>query len=407
MPKRLKNNQNELIIDTKSRLFALEEMIMREKIVGSQHNHKIWQDESGMYHTYVDDETKPRNKRLVSSQDKGRLIGKLYTHYRSGNEQKAVEDIFNLWSENRVKTGQIEEATHARYARVFQRYFGDIAERDISLISLNEMVDLMEYEANVMKLTSKGISDMKSIAKHIFNKAKRIGATEFSGIDVINEFNSIAEVKPRVRVVNEKKEVFNEEETIKVVQYLSNSDKETDICLLLIFVTGLRVGEAVGLNHSDFDGNKLSVQRTESYVYIKGKETKRFIKDTPKTKAGIRTVYVPSNYKWLLNKIRRLNPFETFCFSNGNGKRMTTEAVRDRLKVVCEDVGIEPRSPHKIRKTYCSILLDNNLDKNFVIHQVGHIDISVTENSYHRDRKTEETKQQIIDSIPDFPMMAK
>lgn len=171
-------------------------------------------------------------------------------------------------------------------------------------------------------------------------------------------------------------------------------------------MTGLRVGEAVGLNHSDFDGNKISVQRTESMVYIKGKQTKRFIKESPKTKAGRRTVFVPSNYKWLLDKIRRMNPFETFCFSNGNGQRMTTEAVRDRLKVICDEIGIEHRSPHKIRKTYCSILLDNNLDKNFVIHQVGHIDISVTENSYHRDRKTEQTKQQLIDSIPDFPMMA-
>lgn len=188
-------------------------MMMKEKIVCSQHNHKIWQDGNGMYHTYIDDETKPRNKRLLSSQDKGTLISKLYTHYRSGNGQKTVDDIFNLWSENRVKTGQIEEATHARYVRVFQRYFGDISDRDISLISLNEIVDLMEYEANSMKLTAKGISDMKSMAKHIFNKAKRIGASEFSGIDIINEFNSVAEVRPRAREVDESKEVFNEEET--------------------------------------------------------------------------------------------------------------------------------------------------------------------------------------------------
>jgi len=81
---------------------------------------------------------------------------------------------------------------------------------------------------------------------------------------------------------------------------------------------------------------------------------------------------------------------------------MTTNCFRRRLSRICKLLNIPPKSPHKIRKTYGSILLDNNADKKFVERQMGHADISVTEDAYHKDRKNFEEKQRVLGRIAEF-----
>lgn len=63
---------------------------------------------------------------------------------------------------------------------------------------------------------------------------------------------------------------------------------------------------------------------------------------------------------------------------------------------------IYKKSPHKIRKTYGSILLDHNIDNRMIMEQMGHIDITCTENHYHRNRRNLDAKSQILSSIPEL-----
>ena len=75
-----------------------------------------------------------------------------------------------------------------------------------------------------------------------------------------------------------------------------------------------------------------------------------------------------------------------------------------KLKKICKKLSIYPKSPHKCRKTYATILLDHNLDRRLITDVMGHTDILCTELHYHRDRKSGELKKQIISSIPEFRM---
>lgn len=82
--------------------------------------------------------------------------------------------------------------------------------------------------------------------------------------------------------------------------------------------------------------------------------------------------------------------------------RYDTQSVRRRLNRICGKLGIKPKSPHKIRKTYGSILLDNGIDRRTILDQMGHSSIGVTERNYHRNRKTIEEKADKISKISDF-----
>ena len=76
-----------------------------------------------------------------------------------------------------------------------------------------------------------------------------------------------------------------------------------------------------------------------------------------------------------------LNPFSEYVFEK-NGERIHTQAIRMRLRRICDKLHIYRKSPHKIRKTYGSILLDNRIDSRLIIGQMDHTNILCTEQHY-------------------------
>ncbi len=150
-----------------------------------------------------------------------------------------------------------------------------------------------------------------------------------------------------------------------------------------------------------FDGNTFKVRRTETRFLGENGRYVYDVKEFPKSEAGIRTVIIPKDYEWLCTRIKMLNPFGEYIFTDKNGKRLTTNCIRRRQEKNCVKLGIYKKSPHKIRKTYGSILLDHNVDNRMIMEQMGHTDISCTENHYHRNRRSIDAKSQILSNIPE------
>ena len=63
---------------------------------------------------------------------------------------------------------------------------------------------------------------------------------------------------------------------------------------------------------------------------------------------------------------------------------------------------IDHRSTHKIRKTYGTTLLDNNVDDSIVSEQMGHSDIATTRKLYYFCNKSEKTKIAQINNAINF-----
>lgn len=169
-----------------------------------------------------------------------------------------------------------------------------------------------------------------------------------------------------------------------------------------MILSGIRVGEAVALSFNDFVSDTSAViHRTETRYLKDGKYHFR-LSDAPKTEAGFRTIFIPESYAWIVKEIRRMLPFAEFLATNKAGERMTTNCLRHRLRRVCKWAGIEQKSTHKMRKTFCSIILDAGFDHNLVTSVMGHTDIRTSETFYHFDRKTDEMKQEMVNNIVEF-----
>ena len=63
----------------------------------------------------------------------------------------------------------------------------------------------------------------------------------------------------------------------------------------------------------------------------------------------------------------------------------------------CDAVGISHKSPHKIRKTYGTMLIDGGVDESIIMEQMGHKDIMTTKKYYYFSNKSDEKKYEQIE----------
>ena len=380
------------------------EMKEREELL-KQHPYAIWQGKTdGKWYTYFPDEKKGRVlKRRVKRED---LENDIVKSLKVEIENPTIEEVFREWLVRKLKLEEIKESTYWRYEKVFERHFTEFGKNRIKDVSLLEFQEFLEEQIPEKKLDAKGFANLRAIVRGFLCRAKRRGLIDYS-IDEMFEGLEISRKRFRKTVKEDCEEVFDEEETPLMMEYLKEHPDLVNLGILLLFVTGLRIGELVALKREDFEKDVIKVRRTETKFY--DYEEKRFIcrvDNAPKTEAGIRNVVIPKGYEWIIREILSKNRGTEFVFCK-DGKRITAQAVRERMYRICNKMNLLRRSPHKIRKTYGTILLENVHNNKMVEAQMGHTDIICGERHYHRNRKSIEKKKDILSSIPDFTIATK
>ena len=379
---------------------AIREMEERKRLL-KQHNHKIW-EKGGKYYTYLPDSTKGRGVRLCKRNTEDALEDAIVNFYKDYREEPTIEDVFNEWNDKRLESGNIVKATYQRNISCFDRHFVNFRKREIQKVHPVEFQDFLENQIVKHQLSSRGFSNLKSIVRGFLKRAKRKGLVAFNVDEMLDDMDVTERSFSRKKKCDAE-EVFYDDEIDAIIKYVKDHPKPNNLAVALMFATGMRVGEVVCLKHSDFQGMTVRVERSETCYKVKDGEYARVVQDHPKTEAGFRTIIIPDGYKWLVDKLKTCNPFGEWLFLKRDGKtRCNTNTIRTRVRGICENLGIPVRSSHKIRKTYGTILLDNNVDTKLIESQMGHTNISVTENFYHRDRKKIDQKRRIINSISEF-----
>lgn len=252
------------------------------------------------------------------------------------------------------------------------------------------MVDFIENSVFDLKLTSDAYKKIKSIMISVLKYAVRkeyINYT-FDAVKVHLDItqNDLAETK-----MTDETEVYTEEETYRLKEFLSNSQMIHDLALLLFFYTGLRNGEMSSLKWEDYDGSVLKIHRMERTEYsLTGERHYTTLDNHAKTKKGMRELPLSYSAIQILERVKALNPDGEYIFEK-NGKRITSEALRKRLITVCRKVGIKYKPPHKMRKTFLTILLDGGMSPTLVRDLAGHKDAATTLQYYKFKRVSNET----------------
>lgn len=381
-----------------------EKMIMNErKKYLEKHPYKIWKGKDGKWYTYLPDKKKTR--RQVKRSAKNDLENIVIDYWKDELDNPTIEEVFQEWNDRRLELKKISMATHNRNEQFYKRHYREFGKKKIKSLCWEDFEEFLEEQISKHNLSAKAFSGLKGVTKGFLQRARKRKLIDFDVVTNLNEME-ISEIEFKRTIKEDCEEVYNDEEFSKIVNYLESNLDLQNMGILLLFVTGMRVGELVTLKPSDFLDNTIKIRRTETRIR-KENQSVYEVKDFPKTKAGARTVIIPNDYKWLAKKILHQNPFSEFVFTRKNGTRITSNCIRRRLECINQKLGIIQKSPHKIRKTYGSILLDNKIDNKLITDVMGHTTIACTENHYHRNRKTFELKAEILSSIPEFKVIVK
>lgn len=375
------------------------EMNERKKYL-ELHPYRIWKGIDDKWHTYLPDKERGRIQKKRNSREEIQEI--IIQYWRTEEENPTIEEVFTEWNDKRLELQKISKATHLRNKQCFTRHYDVFGKYRIKFVGEEDFMDFLEQQIPRFHLTSKAFCNLKSITKGFLKRAKKRKLIDFNIESLLFDLD-VTNTNFRKVIKEDYEEVFNEEEMKQIIPYLTEHQDSKNLGILLMFVSGLRVGEVVALENTTILDDCIHIRKTETRYYNEQTGTYIYeIKDYPKSDAGVRDVILPENYKWLYEKLRTLNPHGQYVFLSDKGSRMTTYGIRSRLKYICKQKGIYQKSPHKIRKTYGSILLDNNIDSRLIMGQMGHSDIRCTETHYHRNRKSIKQKEQILSNIPDF-----
>lgn len=387
---------NSGIIDISDVQNSIEAM-KREELL-KKHPYKIWQGKDGKWYTYMPDNQKGRILKKRTTQKAVEEI--VIQYWKTEAENPTIREVFKEWNDRRLELKKISNATHLRNTQVFNRHYQEFGDRRIKSIDADNIEEFLEQQIPRYDLTAKAFSNLKTVTRGFLKRAKKRKLITFNVEELFQEIDTSETDFKRV-IKEDYEEVFSEEEMTTIIGYLENNPDMMNLGILLMFVTGARIGEVVSLKHDDFNGNNFKIRRTETRFTDENGKYVHVVKEFPKSQAGVRTAIIPKDYEWLVKAIKLQNPFCEYIFVK-DGKRISTQAMRMRLKRVCQKLDIYHKSPHKIRKTYGSILLDNHIDNKLIMEQMGHTDILCTEEHYHRNRKSVDQKSLILSSIPEF-----
>lgn len=138
-----------------------------------------------------------------------------------------------------------------------------------------------------------------------------------------------------------------------------------DIAVLeVLFGTGARVSEVCHLTVEDVDLRKgwiriMGKGRRERVIYMCGRETLALLRD----------------YRTLTSAVT-----QGYFFRNQRGDRLSEQSVRAMLSRYTSQAGLRgPVTPHMLRHSVATLLLEEGMDIRFIQHLLGHSSITTTQ----------------------------
>ncbi|NYS33701.1 site-specific integrase [Streptococcus danieliae] len=297
------------------------------------------------------------------------------------------QEFFSDWSKN------VKDSTVKVWTYDMKRFLNQI-DNNVLLVKINRrylqsIFDRMEKDGVSPEFSNRILTRVKQIFKK---------AVEYEYLDK-NPATHISVKKIEKKIDGEKIEYLEKEQVRAIVLELQRTNQYTIANLvMLLYLTGMRVGEGLALTVDDINFNEHTISITKTWSEISKQIT------TPKTKKSYRVVSTSESIEKILKEQLRMSSGSEYLFPAKRGGRLRVYEVNALLKSTCSAIGIPPVTSHIFRHSHISMLAELGIPIKAIMDRVGHSDSTTTLKVYSHvtEKMTETLVKQVEDSYATF-----
>ena len=249
------------------------------------------------------------------------------------------------------------EHTISNYERDVNRFLKYLTEKkidpnDISTSIITGWIIFLRKSGLGNRSIKRNISSLRNFYKFLFK----------SGAIESNYFESVQ--SPKINETLPKALTPEDVEKLLSFEPKTFSDARDKAFLELLYSSGLRVSEAVNVNIASFESDL-------NFVKVLGKGNKERMLPVGKyAKDAI--------LRWLEIRNENINSTDAL-FTNKYGKRISVRAMQQRIYKISIAQGMSPVSPHMLRHSFATHILESSGDLRSIQEMLGHSSLSTTQ----------------------------
>ena len=284
---------------------------------------------------------------------------------RVGIMQEHISDYLNYV----LLEKRLSENTYQSYAfdlACFSDYFKD---KKVDLINEEDIVKYLEYLKTEKKLSARSIERHLTTIRGLF---KYLVKMEIIKYDITKNIDNLKIGKhlPSTLTIMEVDKLMD-------IKLDTPFDYRTKAMLEMMYGSGLRVSELVNLTLNDID-------LYSDTILIHGKGSKERIVPL----GDYAKKYLASYLKVRNSLLKKKNGNPDKLFLNNHGKPITRNGFNFLLSKLLKEKGIEKEvTPHTLRHSFATHMLDNGADLRTIQELLGHSDIVTTRIYTHVSKK--------------------
>lgn len=205
------------------------------------------------------------------------------------------------------------------------------------------------------------VAAIRSFYKYLTNKAKLLSENPIQDLD-----------SPRMKKALPR--YLDIDESVQLLESIDGDFQERDRCIITLFLNcGLRISELIGLNLTDIRGDQLRVLGKGN------KERILYLND-----ACIQSI---QDYLMVRDNQRAID--KNALFLSRRRTRISKAAVEKLVKKHLLNAGLDSTqySPHKLRHTAATLMLQNGVDVRTLQEVLGHDNLNTTQIYTHVDNE--------------------
>lgn len=355
------------------------------------------------------DETGKEKFKYLSGKTDTEVKKKIREYNQGGSfvevKKVSLQDYLYNWLRT-FKWGTIKESSYDTLEKTIKNqiipHIGMIHLQQVTSADIQSLLNKLKgmgYSYSTVKKAHDCLNDM-------FEHATIADDVQKNPMLLVNMLAASEFKKKEIRYFSETECALIVEESTK--QYSTGKPvyQYADVYILMLH-TGIRLGEAIGLQKTDWDQSKstLHIQRNVQSISkrdadgnrVKGKH---LVTNTTKTYSGDRIIPLNKSATDALERLCKQHQGSPFIVCSSKGDQVPPERVERTFYRLLNNVKISQAGTHSLRHTFASMLFAKDTDVKTVSELLGHASIQITLNTYvHLIGKTKHTAVAKLDNL--------